>query len=66
MSYREAIEDGVPTKRMRNGTTVYSPPCAICGQPSFSFNYIRGNRYVCRDCKTNAEIRKLLKKTDEQ
>lgn len=62
MSYREAVEDGIPTRKMRNGTTAYSPPCVICGQPAFSFSYIRGSRYTCRDCKTKADIHRLLSK----
>ena len=63
MSYREAQEDGITIRRLRNGSTVYYPLCHICGEPTFSHNYIRNNRYTCKGCKTTVSIRKLINKT---
>lgn len=63
MSYREAQEDGITVRQLGNGSTVYYPLCHICGGPTFSHNYIRNNKYTCKDCKTSASIRKLIKKT---
>lgn len=51
MSYQEAIEDGIQKKCLRNGMWAYLPPCHICGSPTYSWNYIRGNSYTCKACK---------------
>ena len=63
MSYREAQEDGVTTRRLGNASTVYYPLCHLCGKPTFSRNYIRTNKYTCKECKTAASIRKIINKT---
>lgn len=62
MSYREAQEDGVLTKA-HGINMAYYPPCHICGQPTYSRNYVRGYRYTCKDCKAAAAIRKIVNKT---
>lgn len=59
MSYIEAVEDKIPRGKY-NGTTCYYPPCHICGGKAFSLNYIRGNKYTCKECK------KAKSKTKEQ
>lgn len=63
MSYREAQEDGITIKTRGKCDTAYYPLCHICGQPTYSRNYIRGHRYTCKDCKMTASIRKLINKT---
>ena len=58
MSYREAQQDGVTIRRSGNCSTVYYPPCHICGKPTFSQNYIRNRKYTCGACKAAASIQK--------
>lgn len=55
MSYQEAIEDRIPRKYLRNGMSGYLPPCHLCGKPTYSWNYIRGHRYTCKNCKKAQE-----------
>ena len=59
MSYQEAIEDHVPRKSLRNGMWAYLPPCHVCGGQAYSWNYIRGNKYTCKDCR---QIKRVLSK----
>ena len=61
MSYREAQEDGVTIRRSGNGSTVYYPPCHICGKPTFSQSYMRNRKYTCGACKAAASIRKTAR-----
>lgn len=63
MSYREAQENGITIRQFGNGGTAYYPPCHICGEPTFSRNYLRNHKYTCKGCKTAASIRKLINKT---
>lgn len=63
MSYREAQEDGITIRRFGKSDTVYYPPCHICGESTFSRNYIRDHKYTCKRCKDTASIRKLINKT---
>ena len=58
MSYREAQQDGVTIRRSGNGSTVYYPPCHICGNPTFSQSYMRNRKYTCGACKAAASIQK--------
>lgn len=61
MSYREAQQDGVTIWRSGNGSTVYYPPCHICGKPTFSQSYMRNRKYTCGACKAAASIRKAAR-----
>ena len=56
MSYQEAIEDRVPRKSLLNGMWAYLPPCHICGEPAYSWNYIRGNKYTCKACRQKKPV----------
>lgn len=58
MSYWEAQQDGVTIRRSGNGSTVYYPPCHICGKPTFSQSYMRNRKYTCGACKAAASIQK--------
>lgn len=51
MSHKEALEDKIPFKILRNRFNAYYPPCCVCGQPVYSWNYIRGLNYSCRECR---------------
>ena len=63
MSYREAQEDGITIRHLGKSETVYYPPCHICGELTFSRNYIRDHKYTSKRCKDAASIRKLINKT---
>jgi very-short-patch-repair endonuclease len=52
MSWREAMEDGIPVGRDSRKYSCYYPPCHICGAPVYSWSYIRGAQYTCKDCRT--------------
>ena len=47
MGYAEAVKDNI--HRAENGG--YYPPCHICGTSVFSYNYIRGLKYTCPECR---------------
>ena len=47
MGYAEAAEDNI--HRAKNGG--YYPSCHICGTSVFSYNYIRGLKYTCPECR---------------
>lgn len=50
MSYYEAKEDDV--RIGHDGmSTVYYPPCRICGREIKSLAYLRKIKYTCPDCK---------------
>ena len=50
MSYYEAKEDHV--RIGNNGTsTIYYPPCRICGREVKSLTYLRNRKYLCPECK---------------
>nr|DAK40788.1 MAG TPA: Very-short-patch-repair endonuclease [Caudoviricetes sp.] len=53
MSYREAIEDGIPIKSSAGHFSQggYYPPCHYCGQPVYSWAYQRGVKYTCPECR---------------
>jgi len=59
MSWREAIEDGIPFENDSNGFNNYYPPCHICKAPVSSWSYIRGAQYSCVDCRT--ELKKIMR-----
>ena len=52
MSWHEAIEDGIPVAKDSAKRSCYYPPCHICGEPVYSWSYIRGCQYTCKGCKT--------------
>jgi len=52
MSWREALEDGIPIVKDSSKYSCYHPPCHICGAPVYSWSYIRGTQYTCNDCRT--------------
>lgn len=56
MSYNEALEDGIPIKSGQGNfvKTLYYPPCHYCSQPVQSWTYIRGMKYACPECRTEA------------
>ncbi|MCW6662755.1 DUF559 domain-containing protein [Aerococcaceae bacterium NML190073] len=51
MSYKEALEDGIIREKDGSGSTWYFPPCHVCGSAVPSWNYMRGVKYTCPDCK---------------
>lgn len=51
MSYIEAQQDGITSRRMRSGSTAYYPPCQFCKEPVFSWSYRRDVRYTCKACR---------------
>ena len=55
MSYNEALEDGVRMKKAQT-TTCYYPRCKFCGAEVFSYNYVRGYDYICKECKPNKRV----------
>jgi very-short-patch-repair endonuclease len=61
MSWREAIEDGVPVIKDSTNYNRYFPPCRICGAPVNSWSYIRSVQYTCKDCRTE-----LVRQTREE
>lgn len=61
MSWREAIEDGIPVVKDSSKINCYYPPCHICGAPVYSWSYIRGSQYACKDCRTE-----LVRQTREE
>lgn len=62
MSWYEAIADGIPTAKDKNSYAVYYPPCHICGTPVYSWSYIRGTAYTCRECRKELVRQELDKK----
>ena len=50
MSYYEAKEDDICIGHDRL-STVYYPPCRICGKEIKSLAYLRKIKYTCPDCK---------------
>lgn len=53
MSYQEALEDKIPIKKNNDGYVGgYYPPCHYCGQPVYSWSYMRGVKYACPDCRS--------------
>ena len=65
MSYNEALEDGITVERAAGRSTVYFPPCCICGKTARSMNYIRNYRYMCREYRNKRDIKKLIRKNPE-
>lgn len=64
MSYQEAVEDGIPIKKSNgNGVGGYFPPCYYCGQPVFSWAYVRGVKYACPDCRAEVIRQKCEEKS---
>lgn len=61
MSYAEAVEDNIRIQKGGRFSNCYYPPCHICGTPTYSQNYIRGRKYTCGGCKTQAALSKLMK-----
>jgi len=59
VSYREAVEDGVPVGRDLRGFVEYKPPCSICGASMHSWNYRRDVQYMCIRCR--AKYNRILK-----
>ncbi len=51
MSYKDALEDGTPTEKDNRGYTWYYPPCRICGVPVYTWKYVHGAEYTCKDCR---------------
>lgn len=51
MSYKEAKENNIRFEKQTNGSTVYFPLCHICGEETFSQNYVIGREYTCTKCK---------------
>lgn len=52
MGYKEAQEDGVRRGRItETNESYYYPKCCECGKEMFSYSYIRGKKYTCKDCK---------------
>ena len=55
MSYYDAIKDGVRTKN-NHRTTFYYPKCKFCGAEVFSYSYVRGYNYICKNCKPHKKV----------
>lgn len=53
MSYKDAIDDKIVIEKDQKGNTWYYPPCYVCGAGVPSWNYIRGVKYSCPECKKN-------------
>lgn len=51
MSYQEAVEDNIPRANSGIKSQGYYPPCHICGTPVYSWSYIRGTVYTCKECR---------------
>lgn len=62
MGYVDAVKDGiriVEGNRSSNGNsyfTKYYPRCEVCGNEFCSGNYIRGNRYICKECRAKESV----------
>lgn len=52
MGLLDAIEDGIPFGKDHKNFNCYYPPCHICGTPVYSWSYISGTQYTCKDCRT--------------
>ena len=63
MSYREAQQDGVTIRRSGNGSTVYYPPCHICGKPTFSLKLHAKPQIHLRDVQGGGFDSKSRKRT---
>ena len=51
MSYKDALEDGIPSEKDNRGFDWYYPPCRICGTPVPTWKYVHGTEYTCKDCR---------------
>jgi len=51
MSYKDSLDDGIPTEIDNRGFKWYYPPCRICGTPVSTWNYVHGTKYTCKDCR---------------
>lgn len=51
MSYKDALENGIPSKKDSRGFNWYYPPCRICGTPVSTWRYIHCTEYTCKDCR---------------
>lgn len=51
MSYKDAVEDGVPIRIDCYGFEAYFPPCKYCGAPVRNWSYVRGKNYACPACR---------------
>jgi hypothetical protein len=51
MSYKDALADGIRYEKQGKGSSAYFPPCHICGEETFSLNYIPSRKYTCERCK---------------
>ncbi len=51
MGYKEAIEDNIPIQKDKQGFEWFYPPCRICGAAVPTWGYIRGTKYICRECR---------------
>lgn len=65
MSYYEALEDNIPMEK-KNGFTYYYPSCRVCGSPTPSWNYLRGMKYTCKDCKELLVEQERAEKASEE
>ena len=55
MSYKEAVEDGIPFTEGTGGHfTEYYPPCQYCGRPTRAWTYRRDLKYACPECRKEA------------
>lgn len=52
MSYYDALADSIPMDKDSKGFTRYYPPCRICGSPVYTWSYVSGTKYVCKECRT--------------
>lgn len=66
MSYKEAMEDGIVREKDGSGSTWYYPPCHVCGSAVPSWNYLRGVKYTCPDCKKYLAEISVRQKGDKQ
>ena len=59
MSQLDAIKDGIRIEDDMDGFPCYYPPCHLCGTPVYTWSYLRGTKYTCRDCRKEmvAQIR---------
>jgi very-short-patch-repair endonuclease len=51
MGYYDAVRDHIPMRKDKNGNTGFYPPCKICGEPVYSWNYVSGTDYTCPKCR---------------
>lgn len=47
----EAIADNVRYSQNKFGDLRYYPKCHVCGAEVFTWSYIHGKKYTCKDCK---------------